>query len=253
MDAFVKGVLNQVSHDYKLDYKEMVQRYLMVSVVSLTPVVPSRLLYQEDVRQWIRGDLSFLPSAKNDKEKKDFEDDWGRAKISTKSKQWTGPFGEQLCKEAFQLLGKVIKRPEKKGNIKIDWETDDYMIEVKSGTHYTPGTAHEKILGVPYKYSDVYRLYGKPLKILCIGYAEKVSQDKKYHFLKEEKSPEKQNLLNYFRDTLHVEYQGFTDFLQELHPLLTLDSLSLSLDDTKSPLSDDPQMFLEQKEQTHCS
>ena len=242
MDVFIRGVLKQISHDYNVDFKEMLQRYLSMP-----------LLCQPDVIKWVRGDFSFFPSTKNNKERKLFEDTWGRSKIPVKSDQWTGPFGEQLCREAFSLLGKNIKKPEKKGSIEIDWETDDYMIEVKTGTYFTNGTAHEKILGVPFKYSEVYKLYGKPLKILCIGYAEKSSHDKKYHFLKEEKSPEKQNLLDYYKHTLHIEFQGFTDFLQELHPLLIPDSLNLSLVDTKLPSSDDPKMFLEQAELTHCS
>jgi hypothetical protein len=50
-------------------------------------------------------------------------------------------------------------------------------MEVKCGTYYTNGTAHEKILGCPFKYADIPILYSKPLKIVCIGGAEKICRE----------------------------------------------------------------------------
>ena len=208
------------------------------------------LLKQRDIIQWIHGDLSFLPGSIKDKKK--LEDLWGREKFN-KQQQWTGPFGEELCREALVMAGKNIQRPIPKNGTKIDWETDDYMIEVKTGTFCTPGSAHEKILGIPYKYSDTFRLYGKPLKILCIGFAEQSSIKNRYHFLNEKKSESKQKLLDFYRSELHIEYQGFTDFLQELRLPLTLDSLNLSLDDTTLFQSDDSKMNFEPQEHLNCS
>jgi hypothetical protein len=246
MQVLISHILHQVSKDYKLDYKEMLLRYLRMPV-----------LKQKDVIQWIHGDLFLTNDKKN---KKTLEDNWGRTKLNIcrpdlkqTTKQWTGPFGEELCREACVLAGKNISKPVEKNGLRIDWETDDYMIEVKTGTFSTNGTAHEKILGVPYKYADVYELYGKPLKILCIGFAEKSSADKKYNFLKEEKSSSKQKLLDFYKKELHIEYQGFTDFLQELHLPLTLDSLNLSTDDTILSPSDGFEMYLEPEPQTNCS
>ena len=44
---------------------------------------------------------------------------------------------------------------------------------MKTHTWCTTGTAGEKILGVPFKYSELPRLYGKPLKIICVAYQER--------------------------------------------------------------------------------
>jgi hypothetical protein len=51
------------------------------------------------------------------------------------------------------------------------------VIEVKTETYFTEGTAGEKILGVPFKYRKIPMLYSKPLQILCIGGAEKASRE----------------------------------------------------------------------------
>ena len=72
----------------------------------------------------------------------------------------------------LEKIGKIVKRPEKKNHYLPDWETDDAIWEVKTRNWNTPGTAGEKVLGVPYKYSDIPRLYGKPLKIVLVAYQE---------------------------------------------------------------------------------
>ena len=81
-----------------------------------------------------------------------------------------GIFGEELLKEYYVLVGEfVTDKPERKNAHDLDLETITYMVEVKTGSYFTTGTAGEKMYGVPWKYADVPRLYGKPLRIVCIG------------------------------------------------------------------------------------
>jgi len=81
-----------------------------------------------------------------------------------------GPFGEILVKEYYIMTGEFkTDKPEKKGGHDLDLETFKEMIEVKTGSYFTTGTAGEKIFGVPYKYRKVPRLYNKPLLIILLG------------------------------------------------------------------------------------
>lgn len=107
-------------------------------------------------------------------EDKKYERDWGNAQINSTGDNgnWTTKLGEGLVKKLFELAGTKIWKPERKNGIEPDWETDDYIIEVKTRNWTTTGTAGEKVLGVPYKYSDVPELYGKPLLIICVAYQE---------------------------------------------------------------------------------
>lgn len=104
---------------------------------------------------------------------KEEEDLWGRSLLNVK-KQWSGPFGERIIKEFYQVSGyKVYENVQIKGGFHPDIETDDFMVEVKTQTFFTTGTAGEKIIGVPIKYRNVPKLYGKKLIIVCVGGAEK--------------------------------------------------------------------------------
>ena len=70
------------------------------------------------------------------------------------------------------------KKPKRFEHFEPDLDCDQLIVEVKTQTYFTTGTAGEKILGVPYKYSSVPRIFGKELIILCIGNAEKLSREK---------------------------------------------------------------------------
>ena len=81
-----------------------------------------------------------------------------------------GPFGEILVKEYYIMIGEFkTDKPEKRGGHDLDLETFKEMIEVKTGSYFTTGTAGEKISGVPHKYRKVPRLYNKPLLIILLG------------------------------------------------------------------------------------
>ncbi|MFZ4600660.1 MAG: hypothetical protein ACOYNN_18615, partial [Terrimicrobiaceae bacterium] len=161
--------------------------------------------------QWVHGDFSFL-----EEKTKAHEDAWGQGVMKALrpdlklDKQWTNRFGEYLCQEVFtHVLGKTVTKPIKKLNYQPDLETDDEIIEVKTGTYFTTGTAGEKILGCPFKYADIPELYGKPLKIVCIGGAEKMCREVYGNLPGEKCTPQKQKFLDFFRDN-RVEFVGLT-------------------------------------------
>ena len=163
-----------------------------------------KLLENEDVLKWIRGDLSFLSERT-----KECENAWGRS-LMNKQQQWTGPFGEQLCQELYSLREKHPVNPMNKEGFEPDWETDDYIIEAKTQTYLTTGTAGEKILGVPFKYADVPRLYGKPLKIVCIGRAEQLSREHYGNLQGGTTTPQKQKFIEFYKEN-GIEFASFCD------------------------------------------
>jgi hypothetical protein len=186
-----------------------------------------KILRNKEVIQWLFGDLSFLPSIETENKTKDqdkykkLEDEWGRNILKSRrpdlklDKQWTNKFGEHIGEELFTLLDKNVTKPVKKEHYQPDIETDDNIVEVKTQTFYTTGTAGEKILGVPFKYAEIPDLYSKPLKIVCIGGAEKVCREQ-YGILEGEKcSIEKREFLDMYREK-GFEFIGATDILKSL-------------------------------------
>jgi hypothetical protein len=185
------------------------------------------LLRQPSVVQWLFGNLSFLPKIEkknktaDDAKYKILEDKWGQEIMKMRrpdlsmDKQWTNRFGEYICEEIYTLLGKMVSKPVKKENKQPDLETDDAILEAKTQTFYTSGTAGEKILGCPFKYAEIPDLYGKPLKILCIGGAENVCR-KSYGNLPGPKcSAQKNKYLDFWREH-GIEYVGASDMLRQL-------------------------------------
>ena len=101
------------------------------------------------------------------------EKEWGNHIIGDKNNpNWTTRFGEGLVADVLRAKGKNPRKPDKKGGYLPDWETDEYIWEVKTRNWTTTGTAGEKVFGVMYKYSDIPKLYNKPLKVVCVAYQE---------------------------------------------------------------------------------
>lgn len=186
-----------------------------------------KLLRIPEVIMWIYGELSFLsPIEKINKTQdthklKKLEDCWGQKTLKILrpdlklDKQWTGRFGEHICEEIYILIGKNSFKPITKNNYKPDIEIDDSIIECKTQTYHTKGTAGEKILGSPFKYAEIPHLYGKKLIILCIGGAENVCR-KQYGNLNGSKcSSHKQEFITFFKSK-QIEFIGATDILNEL-------------------------------------
>jgi hypothetical protein len=175
---------------------------------------------------WLYGELSFLgPIEKKNKTNdikkyKVLEDKWGQDILRKRrpdlklDKQWTGSFGEHVCEEIYILLGKKCTKPLKKEGFDPDREIDDAIVEVKTQTYYTIGTAGEKISGVSNKYKKVPRLYGKPVHVVCVGGAEKLCREK-YGLLGPITCVEDKIEREYHK-AIQIEFIGATDLLNSI-------------------------------------
>jgi hypothetical protein len=186
------------------------------------------LLRQKEVIQWLIGDLSFLPGieeqkskSKNGKARKILEDNWGKKALKLKRPdlkldgQWTNKFGEHLLEEIYEIQNIKFKKPINKNNHQPDLEVDECVLEAKAETYFTEGTAGEKILGVPFKYRNVPELYKKPLKIYCLGGAEKSCREQ-YGILEGPKmDKEAKEMLDFWKKK-KIEYIGMSDALKNL-------------------------------------
>ena len=185
------------------------------------------LLRHPQVVQWLFNDLSFLPVVASTNKTADeaklkiLEDAWGQSILKTRrpdlklDKQWTCKFGEHICEEVFHLLDKNVSKPMKKENYQPDLEVVDAIIEVKTGTYYTHGTAGEKILGCPFEYAEIPDLYDKQLLIVCLGGAEKTCRESYGNLEGPKCSVQKQRFLDFFLAN-RIEYIGITDLLKSL-------------------------------------
>jgi hypothetical protein len=205
--------------------QELIEK--VCKMIASNPAAGIVLLRQKQVIQWLFGDLSFLPEIQkknkttDEKIYKVLEDKWGQDMLRVRrpdlklDKQWTNKFGEHLCEEIFTLLGKQVSKPVNKQHYQPDAEVDDAILEAKAQTFFTSGTAGEKILGSPFKYAEVPQLYSKPLKILCMGGAEKVCRESYGNLPGEKTSAQKQKILECFCE-IGIEYIGATDILKSL-------------------------------------
>lgn len=209
----------------KLEEKSELQQIVdKVATIEDSRIV---LLRNKEVIQWLLGDLSFLPPIEkknkttDEKKYKVLEDEWGQRTLKSRradltlDKQWTNKFGEHICEELLMLEGKEVSKPANKEHYQPDSEVDDAIWEAKAQTFFTSGTAGEKILGVPFKYAEVPDLYGKPLKILCMGGAEKVCREQYGNLPGPKCSEQKKRLLDFYK-SIGVEYVAAADLLKAL-------------------------------------
>ncbi len=185
------------------------------------------LLRNRQVIQWLFSDLSFLPDIQKKNKTNDIElykkeeDKWGRSVLKTRrpdlklDKQWTNKFGEHICEELYMLLGNKISKPKKQEHFQPDLETEHAIIEAKAQTFYTTGTAGEKILGVPVKYANIPILYSKPLYILCMGGAEKLSREQYGNLPGPQCNDNRKKLMDMYK-SIGIHYIGATDILLDL-------------------------------------
>jgi len=173
------------------------------------------LLLKPGCIDWCFPDSKFVNSLSVESEKK-----WGISMIGYKTNQWTTKLGESLLKEALQTLGENPRRIGKRqagenGKQLIpDWETDNGLYECKARTYTTTGTAGEKILGSPWKYSDCRDLYKKPLYIVCMAYQQQEADGDFKLFGSQ--SLIRQRLLDYYQREAGIQYIRFTDLLSRV-------------------------------------
>ena len=128
-----------------------------------------------------------------------------------KQKSMFGKLGEEIVKEYYILTGEyVTDSPPKKNKHELDIEVIKNMVEVKTGSYFTGGTAGEKIFGVPWKYADVPRLYGKPLLVVCLGNGGDNSD-----LVITSEVPEREALKQCW-ENMGIKFVGFTSLLDSL-------------------------------------
>lgn len=115
------------------------------------------------------------------------------------TRQWTNAVGESIVYELLEAKYGVVWKPEKlkddHGFVQPDLETKDFIFEVKTRTYNTSGTIGEKVFGAPFKYCNVPVLYGKPLKIILVGFQE---QEYKKLLFEEKMSARRRKILDFF-------------------------------------------------------
>lgn len=128
-----------------------------------------------------------------------------------KQKSMFGKLGEEIVKEYYILTGEyVTDTPPKKNKHELDIEVMHNMVEVKTGSYFTGGTAGEKIFGVPWKYADVPRIYEKPLLVVCLGNGGDNSD-----LVVTSDIPEREKLKQCWK-TMGITFVGFTALLDNL-------------------------------------
>lgn len=189
------------------------------------------LLNNPKVIQWCYEGITAVSlknteSEKKLKEVKEIEKMWGNEVIDTiDGKQWTTILCQDLVAEALTKLGRknVKKTTRKKSSLRDksynpDLECDEFVYEVKGRSWCTPGTAGEKILGVPLKYGELPRLYRKPLQIVLVGYQEYEAREK-FAFGdlldKNNQTQELSDSLAFYKEH-NIEYVAFTDILKKI-------------------------------------
>lgn len=116
-------------------------------------------------------------------------------------------------KEVLLVLEEKCWRPKKINGYNPDWETPNAIYEVKTRNWTTTGTVGEKILGTPYKYSDIPILYKKPLYIVVIAYQEYEAINKFKLF--DDKSERKNKIINLWKE-FDIHYIKFSDLLKKI-------------------------------------
>lgn len=189
------------------------------------------LLGNPEVIKWCYEGITDISLRNTESEKKlteskEIEKEWGNRMIQTEEgKQWTTVLCQDLVMEALIRLGRknVRATTAKKSSLRDkkydpDLECDEYVYEVKGRSWSTPGTAGEKILGVPLKYGELPRLYNKPLQIVLVGYQEYEAREK-FAFGdlldKNNQTPELRESLAFFKEH-DIEYVAFTDILKKI-------------------------------------
>ena len=141
------------------------------------------------------------------------EKQWGNKMINQiNNGQWTTLLGEGLVKEILELRGENPRKPERKGGFEPDWETDEYMYEVKTSNWWVAGTAGEKVLGTWIKYQDIPTLYGKPLKIVCVANQEYELEYGKVKYFGDNISEKTKKILELAK-SWGIEYVKFSDLI----------------------------------------
>jgi len=154
--------------------------------------------------------------AQQKKEAQEKEKKWGNDMIGqTNNGQWTTLLGEKLVFDVLQARGENPRKVVRMDGFEPDWETDDYMYEVKTSNWWVSGTAGEKVYGTFIKYQNIPELYGKPLKIVCVAYQEYELTNGKTKYFGENITKKTQLILDIAK-SWDIEYIRFSDLIKPL-------------------------------------
>lgn len=190
------------------------------------------LLQNPEFIKWCKSWITDLTLAITQSEAKlkpftKIEKDWWNKLIQDEeNKQWTTLLCQEAVREALIALWyKNVKNSRKfKSSVRDKWydpdlESDEAVWEVKWRNWTTPWTAWEKILWTPLKYSEIPKLYWKPLKIVLVWYQEWEAKNGFACWDLVNKSwwrtQEADDILNFYKSR-DIEYIAFTDLLKKL-------------------------------------
>ena len=162
--------------------------------------------------EFIKTKNKTIKQQRQEAEKK--EKDWGNSMIcQTNNGQWTTLLGEELVRNILEIRGENPRKPDKKGGCCPDWETDNFIYEVKTRNWNVSGTAGEKVLGTWIKYQNIPELYGKPLKIVCVAFQEYELTHGKIPYFGENVSEKTKSILDLAKKW-NIEYIKFSDLVK---------------------------------------
>lgn len=154
--------------------------------------------------------------AQQKKEAQEKERKWGNEMIrQTNNGQWTTLLGEKLVYDVLYLRGENPRKVVRRDGFEPDWETDEYMYEVKTSNWWVSGTAGEKVYGTFIKYQNIPELYGKPLKIVCVAYQEEELTNGKTKYFGDNITKKTQEILDIAK-SWGIEYIRFSDLVSPI-------------------------------------
>jgi len=154
--------------------------------------------------------------AQQKKEAQEKEKKWGNEMIrQTNNGQWTTLLGEKLVYDVLLLRGENPIKVVRRDGFEPDWETDEYMYEVKTSNWWVSGTAGEKVYGTFIKYQNIPELYGKPLKIVCVAYQEEELTNGKTKYFGDNITKKTQEILDIAK-SWGIEYIRFSDLVSPI-------------------------------------
>lgn len=146
----------------------------------------------------------------------DAEKVWGNTIIGqTNNVQWTTKLGENLVYEVLALRGETPRSIKPIKGFQPDWETDNYIYEVKTRNWNTSGTAGEKVLGTWIKYQSVPEIFGKPLRIVCVAYQEYEYTHGKINYFGEHITEKTKSVLDLAK-SWGIEYVKFSELVKDV-------------------------------------
>ena len=205
-DSFVETLIVWVNDNTKKKRSKSPASMNMVECISWATTKP-----QEIVK------LVGKTKGSQTKEKELYEKQWGNSMIGqVNNGQWTTKLGEEMVYTILKQRGENPRKVTTKNGWRPDWETDNYIYEVKTSNWWVNGTAGEKVLGTWIKYQQIPKLYGKPLKIVCIANQEYELEYGKTKYFGDNITPETKQVLDLAK-SWDITYVRFSDMVHNFN------------------------------------